>query len=67
MIEKWKENVDNDIAFGTLMTDLSEAFDCLHYGLLIAKPGAYGFDTKLINLIQQCLSNCKQRAEVGNA
>ena len=35
MMEKWKESVDNNGAFGALMTDLSKAFDCLHHGLLV--------------------------------
>ena len=66
MIEKWKESVDNGGAFGDLMTDLSKAFGCLHYGLLIAKLDAYGFDIKSVKLIQQYLSNKKQRVKVGN-
>ena len=67
MVEKWKESVDSCGAFGTLMTDLSKAFDCLHHELLIAKLDAYGFDKKLVKLIQQYLSNRKQRVKVGNA
>ena len=51
MIEKWKESVDSGGAFGALMTDLSEAFDCLHHELLIAKLDAYGFDIKSVKLI----------------
>ena len=31
------------------MTDLSKAFDCLHYELLIAKLDAYNFDIKSVN------------------
>ena len=49
------------------MTDLSKAFDCLHHELLIAKLIAYGFDIKSAKLIQQYLSNRKQRIKVGNA
>ena len=67
MIEKWKESVENGGAFVAFMTDLSEAFDCLHYGLLMAKLDAYGFDIKSVKLIQQYLSNRKQRVKVGNA
>ena len=66
MIEKWKESVDNGGAFGDLMTDLSKSFGCLHYGLLIAKLDAYGFHIKSVKLIQQYLSNKKQRVKVGN-
>ena len=67
MIEKWKESVDNGGAFGALMTDHSKAFDCLHHGLLIAKLDANGFDIKLVKLIEQYLSNIKQRVKVGIA
>ena len=31
MLEKLKESVDSDGAFGALMTDLSKAFYCLHH------------------------------------
>ena len=67
IIEKWKESVDSGGAFGALMIDLSKAFDCLHHELLIAKLDVYGFDIKSVKLIQQYLSNRKQRVKVGNA
>ena len=53
MIEKWKESVDSDGAFGALMTELSKVYGCLHHELLIAKLDAYGFDIKSVKLIQQ--------------
>ena len=67
MIEKWKESVDNGRAFCFSMTDLSKAFDSLHYELLILKLGAYGFHIKSVKLVQQYLSRRKQRVKVGNA
>ena len=66
MIKKWKDSVDSCGAFGAPMTDLSKAFDCLHHELLIAELDAYGFDIKSVKLIQQHLSNRKQRVKVGN-
>ena len=33
LIEKWKQCVNNDGAFGALVTDLSKAFDCLSHEL----------------------------------
>ena len=66
MIEKWKESVDNGGAFGALMTDLSKVFACLNHELLLAKLDTYGFDVKSVKLIQQYLSNRKQRVKVGN-
>ena len=46
MIEKCKESVDNGVAFGAIMIDLSKAFDCLHQELLIAKLESQVFDRK---------------------
>ena len=66
MIEKWIESVDNGGAFGASMKDLPKAFDCLHHGLLIAKLDADGVDIKSVKLIQQYLTNRKQRVKVGN-
>ena len=40
MLEKWKSSVDKGKAFGVLLTDLSKAFDCLSYELIIAKLDA---------------------------
>ena len=65
--EKWKGSVDNGGTFDAPMTDLSKAFECLHHELLIAKLGTCGFDIKSVKLIQQYLSNTKQRVKVGNA
>ena len=37
MIEKWRKSVDGGGQAGALLTDLSKAFDCIDYELLIAK------------------------------
>ena len=47
--------------FGALLTDLSKAFDCLSHDLLITKLNAYGFSMTALRLIQNYLSNWKQR------
>ena len=58
LIEKWEKSVDNGGAFGALLTDLSNAFDCLSHELSIAKLNAYGFDNYL--------SNRKQRVKIND-
>ena len=43
MIEKFKKSLDQGGEYVALLTDLSEAFDCLPNALIIAKLHAYGF------------------------
>ena len=74
MLEKWKLAVDNNEAFGALLTDLSKAFDCLSHDLIIAKLHSYGLSLTLLlllsltslRLLSDYLSNRKQRIKVEN-
>ena len=65
MLEKWKRSVDEGKVFGALLTDLSKAFDCLDHELLIAKLNAYGFSLSVLRLINDYLSNRRQRTRIG--
>ena len=67
MLEKWKRSVDQGKVFGALLTDLSKAFDCLDHELLIAKLNAYGFSLPALRLINDYLSNRRQRTRIGNS
>ena len=46
--------------------DLSKAFDTLNQDSVIAKLGAYVFDTKALNSIKNYLKNRKQIVFVNN-
>ncbi len=46
LIDSWKNALDNDKYVGTLLIDLSKAFDCIPHGLLIAKMKAYGLSNE---------------------
>ena len=67
MMEKWKRSVDGGKVFDVLLTDLSKAFDCLDHELLIAKLNAYGFSLPALRLINDYLSNRRQRTRIGNS
>ena len=67
MLEKWKKAVDSKKVFGALLTDLSKAFDCLPHDLIIAKLNAYGFSLPVLNLIQNCSANRKQRTKINDS
>ena len=45
--------------------DLLKAFDTLNYDLLIAKLGAYGFETDALRYMKIYLTNRKQRVRVS--
>ena len=59
--------VDNGKVFGILLTDLSKAFDCLSYELLVAKLHAYGFSISALRLIYSYLANRKQRTKINSS
>ena len=61
MLENWKSVVDKGKLFGAVLTNLSKAFDCLSYDLLLAKLHAYGFRYSTLKLIHSYLKNRKQR------
>ena len=48
------------------LTDLSKAFDCLSHDLLIAKLLAYCLDIDSLKILQDYLSNRKQRTKVDS-
>ena len=64
---KMAQTPDGDGETGTVLTDLSKAFDCIDHNLLIAKLNAYGFDKQSINFIYSYLTKRKQRTKVDSA
>ena len=63
MSEIWKGATDNNKAFGALLTDFSKVFHCLSHDLLIAR---LCLDIDSINILQDYLSNRKQRTKVDS-
>ena len=65
MLEEWKKQLDKKYNAGSILTDLSKAFDSLSHDLLIAKLSEYGFGKESLELIHSYLKERKQRTEVG--
>ena len=65
MLEKWKRSIDGGKVFDALLTDISQVFDCLDCELLIAKLKAYSFSLPALRLINDYLSNRRQRTRTG--
>ena len=58
---------DNKQFCAAILTDLSKAFDCIPYDLLIAKLNAYGFDQEALKLIHSYLCDRSQKVKVGSS
>ena len=67
MIEKWRKSIDKGGFAGSILMDLSKAFDCMNHELLIAKMNAYGFSKKALITIQSYLQSRWQRVKVDNS
>ena len=62
---KWQKCLDEKGIVGTVLMDLSKAYDCLSHELLIAKLAAYGFSKKSLRLVYSFLKGRKQRVKIG--
>ena len=67
LLEDWRTQLDNKKIIGTILCDLSKAFDTLPHDLLIAKLNAYGLSHPALEFIHSYLSNRKQRCKVGSS
>ena len=67
LLEDWRTHLDNKKVVGTILCDLSKAFDTLSHDLMIAKLHAYGIDYSSLKFINNYLTNRKQRCKVGSS
>ena len=63
----WQAELDSGGYFGTILMDLSKAYDCLSNDWLIVKLEAYGLDIGSLNLLLDYLSSRKHRTKVGSS
>ena len=66
LLQKWQKKLDSRVFIGTILMDLSKAYDCLPHDLLIAKLETYGLENDSLNLLLDYLSFRKQRTKVGS-
>ena len=64
-VRKVEKIVDYGGVFGAFLTDFSKAFDYISHNLFIAKLEACSFQTYALNLVNDYLSNRKQRVKIN--
>ena len=67
LIQSWQKELDESGFVGTILMDLSKAYDCLPHDLMVAKLEAYGLAKESLQLISDYLSYRKQRTKIGSA
>ena len=65
LLENWQKTLDKSGVIGTVLVDLSKAYDCLPHDLLIAKLSVYGFEDSAVSLISDYLSKKYQQVKIG--
>ena len=65
LLKTVKKTLDKSGVIGTVLMDLSKAYDCLPHDLLIGKLSAYGFEDFTTSLTFDYLSKRYQRVKIG--
>ena len=65
LLKNWQKTLDKSGVIGTILMDLSKAYDCLPHDLVIAKLAAYGCKDSTTSLISDYLSKRYKRVKIG--
>ena len=65
LLQSWQEELDKGGFVGTVLIDLSKAYDCILHELLVAKVETNVVCKAALNLISNYISHRKQRTKIG--
>ena len=65
IIDDWIKAIDNNQIVGTLMLDLSKAFDLVNCSILLTKLQAYGLHISTLNWFKLYLKDKSQQTNVS--
>ena len=66
LFQSWQKELDNGGFVGTILMDLSKAYDCIQHELLTAKLKGYGIGNGSLQLLLGYLTNRKQRTKISS-
>ena len=66
LLQRWQNELSSGLV-GTILMDLSKAYDCLPHDLIIAKFEAYGLSKSSLSLLPDYLTSRKQRVKIGSS
>ena len=64
LLQKWQKELHSSGIVGTILKDLSQAYDCLPHNLVVAKLETYGLGTNSLRFLFDYLSCTKQRTKM---
>ena len=67
LLQSWQQVLDNGGFIGTILMDLSKAYDCIPHNLLIAKLECYGVDKASLRLLVDYVTRRKQLTKIGSS
>ena len=67
LLTSWQNSLERSGFVGSILMDLSKAYDCLPKDLFLAKLQVYGFSKESIRLFLSYLTNRTQRIKIGSA
>ena len=67
LLQSWEKELDNGGFVGTILMDLSKAYDCIPHELIIAKLKFYGIENENLRLLLDYLTNRQQTTKIGSS
>ena len=67
LLQSSQKEIDNGGFVGTVLMDLSKAYDCIPHELLIVKLNCYGIENESLRLLLDYLINRKRRTQIGSS
>ena len=67
LLQRWQNELDNSGLVGTILMDLSNAYDCLPHDFIIVKFEAYDHSKSSLSLLLDYLTSRKQRVKIGSS